>query len=178
MLGAPIETITGRLGVGAISFLAFFLAIDGMQIGVFHLVETYGDSVTFGIVAALPTAVVAYIMGVFCVGTAELALSKFEAFREPGPEKILALSKFGGDLLKQSYSETLRNLDLLKGSSVAFILLAIGTILDASNMRGYESVVILAFFAAIGFSALSLVFAHRAAVKAKRISEIVVNENP
>lgn len=176
MLGAPIESITGRLGVGAICFLAFFLAVDGMQIGAFPLVEKYGDSVTFGIVAALPTAVVAYIMGVFCVGTAELALSKFEAFAEPGPEKILALSKYGGDLLKQNYSETLRNLELLKGSSVAFILLAIGTVLDASNLRGFESLLILAFFAAIGFSGLSLVFAHRAVVKAKRISEIDIDQ--
>lgn len=68
MLGAPVETITGRLGVGAIAFLALFLAVDGMKIGAFHLVETYGNSVTFGIVAALPTAVVAYILGVFLQG--------------------------------------------------------------------------------------------------------------
>lgn len=176
MLGAPVETITGRLGVGSICFLAFFLAADGMQIGVFNLVEAYGDSVTFGIVAALPTAVVAYILGVFCFGTADLVLSKFNAFQEPDPEKLLALSKSGGDLLKQSYSETIRNLELLKGSFVAFILLAVGTVLDASNMRGYEPIIVLASISAIGLSALSLLFARRAVVKAMRISEVTFSE--
>jgi hypothetical protein len=172
MLGAPVETITGRLGVGSIAFLAIFLAVDGMQIGVFHLVETYGNSVTFGIVTALPTAVVAYILGVFCVGTADLVLSKFSAFQEPNPKIVYALSKSGGDLLKQSYSETIRNLELLKGSFFAFILLAFGTVLDASNMRGYEIVVVLAFVIAIGLSALSLLFARRAVVKATCIAGV------
>ena len=178
MLGAPVETITGRLGVGAICFLALFLAVDGMQIGVFHLIETYGKSVTFGIIAALPIAVVTYILGVFCVGTADLVLSRFCAFREPEPELILALSQSGGDLLQQSYSENLRNSELLKGSSVAFVLLATGTLLDVSNMRGYETIVIIAFIVALGLSALSLVFAHRAIGRAKRISKVIFNKEP
>lgn len=140
------------------------------------LVETYGDSVTFGIVAALPTAVVAYILGVFCVGTADLVLSKFTAFQEPAPERICALSKSGGDLLRQSYSETIRNLELLKGSFVAFLLLALGVALDASNMRGYETILVLAFIAAIGLSLLSLLFSRRSVVKARRISEVMLGE--
>ena len=176
MLGAPVETITGRLGVGSIAFLAIFLAVDGMQIGVFQLIETYGDSVTFGIVVALPTAVVTYIMGVFCVGTADFVLSQFSAFQEPDPKKVYDLSKSGGDLLKQSYSETIRNLELLKGSFFAFILLALGTVLDASNMRGHEIVVVVAFIIAIGLSVLSLLFARRAVVKATRSAEVTFDE--
>ncbi len=178
MLGAPIETITGRLGVGAICFLAAYLAVDGMQIGVFHLTEAYGNSVTFGMVFALPTAVVTYIFGVFCVGTADLVLSRFNAFCEPEPELILALSQSGGNLLQQSYSENLRNFELLKGSSVAFVLLAAGTLLDISNMQGYETIVIIAFILALSLSALSLVFAHRAIGRAKRISKAIVNKKP
>lgn len=177
MLGAPVETITGRLGVGAICFLAFFLAVDGMQVGVFELIELYGKSVTFGIVAALPTAVVAYILGVFCVGTADLVLSRFAAFQEPAPEKIYGLSKLGGDLLKQMYSETIRNFELLKGSSVAFLLLAVGTVLDTSNMRGNEIIVVLASLSAVGIAALSLLFARRALEKAARISELPFHES-
>ena len=175
MLGAPIETITGRLGVGAIALLALFLSADGMQIGVFHIVESYGGSVTFGLVAALPTAVVTYVLGVFCVGTADLLLTRFEAFRDPGPEEILELSKDGGDLLKQQYLESLRNSDLLKGSSISFLLLAVGTVLDAPNMRGYESIVVVATVAAVGLSGMSLVFACRAVARAKEIANVLVS---
>lgn len=81
-----------------------------------------------------------------------------------------------GEILRQNYSETLRNFELLKGSSVGFILLAIGTLLDSSNMRGYEAIVFMVFFAAIGLSVLSLVFAHRAVIKPRRISEVAINE--
>lgn len=178
MVGAPVETITGRLGVGAICFLAFFLMVDGMQIGVFNLVEIYGKSVTFGIVIAFPTAVVTYILGVFCVGIADLILSRFNAFSEPDPTSIIALSQSGGDLLQQSYSENLRNFELLKGSSVAFFLLAIGVALDVSNMQGNETIVKIAFLIAIGLSALSFVFARRTIARAKRISKVIVSKEP
>lgn len=176
MIGAPLETITRRLGVGSICFLALFLAVDGMQIGVFKLTETYGSSVTFGIVAALPSAVVAYIMGVFCFGVADLVLLRFNAFQEPSPERIFAISRYGGDLLKQSYSETIRNLELLKGAFVAFLLLAIGASLEFPNMRGHEMVIVLAAVSAISLSGLSLLFARKAVLRVTRISEVALYE--
>ena len=166
MPGASVETITGRLGVGSVCLLAIFLAIDGMQIGAFHLVETYGKSATFGIIAALPTAVVAYILGVFCVGTADLLFSRFTRFRDPDPVKVADVSRSAGSLLQQLYTEHLRNDELLKGASIAFLLLAVGIALDASNLRGYEPIVFLACVGAIVMSAMSLIFAQRSLAKA------------
>ena len=65
MPGASLEAVTGRLGVGAVAFLGLFLMVDGLQVGVFELVETYGKSSTWGIVGVVPTAVVIYLIGVF-----------------------------------------------------------------------------------------------------------------
>ena len=48
------EIVTGRLGVGAIAFLGLFLIVDGMQIGVFKMIETYGKSTTWGIIGVIP----------------------------------------------------------------------------------------------------------------------------
>ena len=85
MPGASLEAVTGRLGVGAIAFLGLFLMVDGLQVGAFELVETYGKSSTWGIVGVVLTAVVIYIIGVFCVGIAELGLSRFAVFDGPKP---------------------------------------------------------------------------------------------
>jgi hypothetical protein len=178
MISASVEIVAGRLGVGAICFLALFLMADGMQVGVFQLVETYGNSVTFGIVAALPTAVVAYILGIYCVGVADLFVSRFESFREPSPQSVYRLSKSGGELLRQEYAEIMRNFELLKGSSVAFFLLAIGALLDVTNMRGFEVVVALVFIGAIIVALLSLVFASQTLRKGKSIVEVDFEEAP
>jgi hypothetical protein len=172
MLSAPIETVTGRLGVGAIAFLALFLIADGMQIGIYAMVEKYGDSVTFGIVAALPTAVVAYIFGIFCVGFADLLMSLAGVLREPKPEQVYKLSRFGGGLLQQNYGESMRNFELLKGASVAFVLLAIGSFAKTANMHGAQIFVVLAVGGALALSALSLVFAHRTLRKAIAIVNV------
>lgn len=173
MFGASLEIVTGRLGVGAICLLAVFLAVDAMQIGAFAMVETYGSSTTFGIVAALPTAVVAYILGAFCVGVAELALSRFPAFKEPDPEEVLVVSRAGGELLQQFYTERVRNYELLKGASFAFLLLAIGSAFEWKNMPGFEGIVVLSCCGALALSGLSLVFARRSISAARALSEHV-----
>jgi hypothetical protein len=152
MPGASLEAVTGRLGVGAIAFLGLFLMVDGLQVGVFELIETYGRSSTWGIVGVVPTAVVIYIIGVFCVGFAELGLSRFTAFQGPPPRDILVISRSGTGLLQQMYADHLRNHELLKGAAVSFIVLAAGSLAEWRTIPGYEIVVMLAVGSAIVLS--------------------------
>jgi hypothetical protein len=94
--GASLKGLTGRLRVGAIAFLGMFLIVDGAQLGAFEMIEAYGKSVTWGVVGILPTAVVIYIVGVFCVGAAEPLVPPFAAFRSPDPQDTLLVSRSGG----------------------------------------------------------------------------------
>jgi hypothetical protein len=171
MPGASFDAVTGQLGVGAIAFFGLFLIVDGM-IGVFDLVETMGKSVTWGIIGLLPTVVVTYIVGVFCLGIAEVVLSGFPSFSLPKPEDIIAVSRIGSTLLQQVYSEHLRNHELLEGTSVSFLILAVGCITESSSMSG--SIVIVWFFTAgaIALAVLSLLFSGRAARRAAAIAEV------
>lgn len=170
MPGASFEAVTGRLGIGAIAFLGLFLIVDGTQIGVFELLEAYGSSVTWGIVGVVPTAVVIYIVGVFCLGVAELLLARFAAFRDPEPKDVLAISRSGGALLQQSYADHMRNHELLKGAAVSFLILSGGAMAEFPNMRGYESIVWLATIGSLALSTLSLVFSHRAVAQARHLA--------
>jgi hypothetical protein len=166
MPSASFESVTGRLGIGAIAFLGLFLVVDGLQVGVFELIETYVKTSTWSVVGVIPTAVVIYIVGVFCLGFAELSLSRFPAFHGPSPHDVIAVSRDGGALLQQIYADHVRNHELLKGASVSFVILAVGTIADWRNIPGYEVVVVLAAMGAVALSVLSLVFARRAARQA------------
>ena len=135
MAGASFEAVTGRLGVGAVAFLGLFLMFDGLQVGVFELIETYGASSTWGLVGALPTTVVIYIIGVFCIGFAELGLSRYAAFQGPTPDDILIVSRSGTGLLQHLYADHLRNHELLKGAAVSFMILAVGSFAEWRTVR-------------------------------------------
>jgi hypothetical protein len=173
MLNTSLEAVTGRLGVGAIALLGLYLAVDGLQLGVFELIETYGNSVAWGILGVIPTIVVTYIVGVFCFEIAEVSLSRSASLRGPSPEEIMIISKTGSALLQQRYSDDLRNHELLKGASVSFIILALGALAETPNMHGYISVVMLSALGAIVLSVMSLVFAQRAARRAATLARSV-----
>jgi hypothetical protein len=173
MPGASFEAVTGRLGVGSIAFLGLFLIFDGLQVGAFGMSESYGKSATWGIVGVLPTAVVIYIVGVFCVGFAEMLLAPFPEFGGPAPEEILAVSQAGGPVLQQSYGEHLRNHELLKGAAVSFVILAIGSLAEFANANGFEGLVWISAVGAVALSALSLAFSRRALLQAASLAAVV-----
>ncbi len=106
MPNTSLEAVTGRLGVGAIAFLGMYLAVDGLQLGVFELVETYGKSVAWGILGVIPTIVVTYIIGVFCLEIADTALSRSASFRVHRPKKIIAISKTGAHCFSNAIRTT------------------------------------------------------------------------
>jgi hypothetical protein len=170
MPGASFEAVTGRLGIGAIAFLGLFLIADGLQMGVFEVVEAYGKSATWGLVGIVPTAVVIYILGVICLGFAELALSRFPAFQGPTVNHIIAISRTGSPLLQQVFADHVRNHDLLKGAAVSFLLLAVGSVSEWPNRGGYGTLLWLALFGAVALSCLSLLFARRSAAQATALA--------
>ena len=98
----------------------------------------------------VPTAVVIYIIGVFCVGIAELGLSRFAVFDEPKPNVHPGrFSRSGPGLLQQVYADHLRNHELLKGAAVSFVILAVGSLAEWRTLPGFEIVVVLATVGAI-----------------------------
>ena len=170
------EIVTGRLGVGAIAFLGLFLIVDGMQIGVFKMIETYGKSTTWGIIGVIPTTVVIYIVGLFCLEVADIFLSRFTSFSVSQPDEIIAVSSTGSDMLQQLYAEHLRNHELLKGTSVSFLILAVGSIAETSNMPSYGAIVWCSTAGAFALAILSLLFSQRAGNRAKALSAAVQNQ--
>jgi hypothetical protein len=169
MLGASAEAITGRLGVGAIAFLACFLVADGQQIGIFEMVESYGKSASFGIVIALPTAVVTYVLGVIMMGLADLIYRPFSSLAPITARQVRVVSMRGGALLQQIFVENLRNFELLKGASAAFVLLAVGCLAEISNMPS-RAIIAASVVGSVALAMLSLMFAVRARSRAVLLS--------
>ena len=170
MAGTSGEAITGKLGVGAVAFFGLFLLVDGANHSVFPLIETMGKSVTWGIIGVLPTVVVTYIVGVLCVGVAEWLLARAPSLAPPKLEAVVAVSVTGSALLQDLFAEQLRNHELLKGSFVSFVILAIGCVAESSNISGSPSVMWLFAGASLVLATMALVFSRRAADRAEAIA--------
>ena len=134
MPSTSFEAVIGRFGVGAIAFLGMCLFVDGWEHGAFKLVDTFGQSVSWGIICVIPTIAVTYIVGVFCLEIADTVLSRFAPFRGPALQEIIAVSKTGSTVLQQRYADDLRNQELLKGAAVSFIFLALGAVTEIPNV--------------------------------------------
>ena len=170
MPDASLEAVTGRLGIGAIAFLGWFLIVDGLQIGVFEVVEAYGKSASWGLVGIVPTAVVIYIVGVICLGIAELALSRLPAYQAPTVDHIIAVSRTGSPLLQQAFADHMRNHELLKGAAISFLVLAVGSGAEWGNSGRHDALLWLAVLGAVALSCLSLLFARRSAAQATALA--------
>jgi hypothetical protein len=174
-----LEGITGRLGVGAVAFLGLFLMIDGAQPVIYDLIEFYGKSVTWGIVVVIPTAVVGYVIGVICLGVSELLLARFAAFRRSDLGDLLVVARTGSGMLERAYEQDTRDAELLKGLFVAFLILGGGVMAEVRNpyLRGYEAMVWTALPCAVALSALSLMFARRAVLRARATAKTIRESN-
>src|SRR5262245_15114335 len=137
------------------------------------MIELYGKSTTWGIVGVVPTAVVMYIVGVFCLGVSELLLARFPTLRGPRSVEIFNVSRKGGPVLQHVYAEHLRTHELLKGAAVSFLVLAAGSLVEFRNLQPFG---LLAWLGGVGgllLAVLSVAFAHRSACQASVLAAVV-----
>jgi uncharacterized membrane protein (DUF485 family) len=169
-VGSPsAELVTGRLGLGAIVLLAGFLVVDGQQLGAYRIVETYGSSTAWGVVVAVPTLVLSYILGVLCVGTAEITVGRMSALGHGREVDALLSAATAGNLVQATYSDLVRRRELLEGAIVAFALLAIGCVADLPMMPGQPALVFVLAAISLVLAVLCFLFAVRAA---RRIDQL------
>ena len=99
-LKSSLENLTGMLSVGSLWLLGAFLFLDG-RTDIFHVLETYGKSTSWALVAAVPTLVIAYVLGVFAVTAATLILSQIRWLYRPedraGP---ITVATFGNEVAR------------------------------------------------------------------------------
>jgi hypothetical protein len=165
-----IESTTGLFAVGSLCLLGIFMFLDG-RTEIFSVVENYGKSTVWGIVAAVPTLVVAYIFGMLAVAIAELFFTRVgKLHKQDDVESFIKIATFGNDPITQEYLGAIRRQTLLEGCSVSFITVAIGILSMSSYNPGYER---LGYAIAVGSSALAILCPILAACLLKKARALV-----
>lgn len=143
-----LTTVAGPTGVGALCMLGVFLILDGRAPSLFPTVEEYAKSATWGVVAAVPILVMAYVLGLFLTSAAVIAV---HAFVGPGADaeavdlaRIAVLSAEKSAAV-QYYVQLRQDRAAIAGCSIAFIVLGAGALCELANLPHIKgSVVALA----------------------------------
>jgi hypothetical protein len=121
-----LEEITGYLGVGALLMLGIFFLIDGPT-NVWTTVEQYAKTNSFAILFTVPLLVISYVLGLL----ASLAVqSVLERFLSPilTPELFAIAAQRTREPVLSRYLEVERHSRLLYGCTLAFLVLAAGSL--------------------------------------------------
>ena len=133
-----LEEVSGYLGVGSLQLLGIFLVVDGLT-GFYSLIEIYSKSSSFAILFTVPLLVISYVLGLFSSLATEVLI---EHILKPtlDAELFAIVVLLAREPLTARYAEVERHSRLLHGCTLAFLLLAVGSLAERTNMPGYESV--------------------------------------
>jgi hypothetical protein len=156
MAAENISSAVGPAGIGALCVLGILLILDGRSPAVLGTVERYGNTTTWGIVAAVPLLAITYLLGILVVTAAEsLMHTTFGPSFVTETSDLLRIGNFPLDksALAQGYVQLRQESRLLAGSSIALIFLALGAFSEIPNVQEVKGPTI-----ALGFATLLIAF--------------------
>jgi hypothetical protein len=167
--------------VGALCMLGVFLVLDGRAPSLFPTVEGYAKSATWGVVAAVPILVMAYVLGLFLSSAAVLAV---HAFAGPGIEaeatdlaRIASLSAEKSAAV-QYYVQLRQDRAAIAGSSIAFVVLAAGALSELSNLPHIKGSVVVLALGALALAGVLFWLAENKTAEAHHLAVRIAEQLP
>jgi hypothetical protein len=171
-----ITAVAGPAGVGALCILGMFLFFDGRAPELFPTVETYAKTATWGIVAAVPVLVMAYVLGLFLISGAVLAIQlTFGLGFEQEATDIARLAAVSAEksAAVQTYVQLRQDRAVLAGSAVAFVVLFAGAMSEIRNLSHLKGTIILLGVGVLLLAIVMFYLACRKSSEAHRLAEQV-----
>lgn len=138
-----INGFAGATGIGAICVLGFFFIADGKDANIFHTLNSYASTATWGILAAVPTIAISFLIGQFAVFLGTLLATLFNSNNFDQVNSILVISKAQNDFLAQEYLHIKQERDILCGSAFSFLILGVGSFFEVRNLMSHRTVIII-----------------------------------
>lgn len=176
MSAESISTIAGPAGIGALCLLGVFLFLDGRAPSLFPTVETYAKTATWGVVAAVPVLVMAYVAGL-CVSAAGVYLVQHfsgHSFAQEATDiaKVASISADKSAAI-QIYSQLLQDRAVFAGCTIAFVILSVGAVSEIDNLPHLKSAIITMAIAVLLLGALMFWLAERKGAEAHLLATTV-----
>ncbi len=138
-----LEDITGFLGVGTLEILGIFFILDGLT-GFLTFIEAYSKTSSWAILVTVPILVFAYVFGLLTSLGTEMFINR--AFSNNLLDELFGMVvSLNKDFLTSKFLEVERQSTLLSGCAFAFLLLAIGSLLEVPMMGRFSIVGYIGF---------------------------------
>ncbi|HEY0066136.1 MAG TPA: hypothetical protein VGB46_02195 [Flavisolibacter sp.] len=153
-----INGFAGATGIGAICVLGFFFIADASDSNVFHTLNSYASTATWGILAAVPTITISFLIGQFVIllGTFLAGCFTSESFNQV--DSILIISRTQNEFLSQEYLRIKQEKEMLCGSALSFLVLGLGAFFEIKNLKSHRTIIvicgIIGLIAAVAFLVL------------------------
>jgi hypothetical protein len=181
MASESLASVAGPSGVGALCVLGIFLFVDGRSPQFYPTVEVYAKSTTWGVVAAVPLLAITYVMGLFLnsLGVHLVqALSGISSTTETIDLSRTAFLALDKSAAMTTYVQLMQDRAVLAGSSIAFLVLAVGAISEVANLEHIRSSVIALAILAIGLVGVLVFVAVMKTKEAHTLADAVVKYKP
>lgn len=168
-----LATVAGPTGVGAMCMLGVFLFLDGRAPSLFPTVETYAKTATWGVVAAVPVLVMAYLLGLFLSSGAVLAV---QFLFGPGAEaETLDIARIASlsaekSVAVQYFMQLRQDRAALAGSSIALVVLFAGALSELANLPHIKSSIIALAISSLLLAGLVFWLAGQKTYEAHRVA--------
>jgi len=146
-----VEGYSGATAVGAVVLVDLILIANAFADNLFPVINDYAKTATWAIVVAIPLLSLTYLLGLVCMGTAEVLLiwSCLVDGRALTNDAVAVTAR--GELVAGRFHQLRQEAELLAGGVIAFALLALGSALGAWRIQGWRR-----FLTAVAITAILL----------------------
>lgn len=169
-----IQGFSGATAVGSLVFVDWALITNAFADNLFPVINLYSQSPTWAIVIAVPVLSLVYLLGLLCIGAGEAVLIALRLVPSSGlDDGSIAISELSS-FVAGRYQQLRQDAEILAGSALALVLLAVAASLHAWRIEGWRrfllSVAVCATVIALGSVALA-VRRHLSAARLARSQE-------
>ena len=181
MSSDAFSTVAGPAGVGALCMLGVFLILDGRSPHIFPTVEEYAKTTTWGVIAAVPILVIAYVFGLFVNSIGVLAVqTAFGVNTAMETVDIVRIGAFPTEKVPavQYFLQLRQDRAVLAGSSIALIILCAGALSEISNLPNVRSSIIVLALGSLLLGALLFWLAGQKTRESHQLAQKIVGVVP
>jgi len=133
-----LQGFSGATAIGALVFVDLALIANSFADNLFPVINIYSQTPTWAIVVAIPLVSIAYLLGVLCIGAAEVILIRFRCLDANALVEDILVTSTSGEFASMHFRQLRQEADLLAGAMIAFVLLALGAGLSAWRIAGWR----------------------------------------
>ena len=151
-----IQGFSGASVIGALVLVDLGLIANAFADNLFPTITNFSTTAAYALVIAVPVLSLTYLLGLLCIGAAELALTLSHLLNAKTLAEDTVTVSARGESCAARFHQLRQEAELLAGGVIVFALLAVGSALSAWRIEGWRRFLTAVAIAAVIFAVSSV----------------------